>query len=59
VIDRELGLPVLHDPDPQGLMLETPDGALVNVWGESDPADEQWRRITSLAALSEVLAVPQ
>ncbi len=57
VLDREQGSPALYDPDPQGLMLLTATGALVNVWGEAELAGEQWGDVTSLTKLSDVLGV--
>lgn len=58
-VDGEAGSLVLHDPDPQGLMLETPDGGLVNVWGEEGTHDDAWEHLTSLDALAEVLGAPE
>lgn len=44
--------PRLYEPDPQGLMVETAEGTLVNVWGEEVSTTNAWKKSRSIDGLA-------
>lgn len=57
VIGRSPDDPTLVVPDPQGFIIEVPDGSLENVWGEMEGASPEWERINSLDALYQEMGI--
>lgn len=55
IVDRDSTRPDFYEPDPQGFMVETAEGELLNVWHEEGSG--AWEGLTSLDALVSSLEV--
>lgn len=55
VVGRPTSAGPVFEPDPQGFLVESQSGGLVNVWGEDESQTDAWERVETLDALDRAL----